>query len=84
MFVHMHARVGNLCIIISSSVMPTLLVVTLSGKAWSVLRVQRQLPRGTRNGGKVIPGRGHFMCKGPSSQEAASDLMRLKHWGIMF
>lgn len=64
--------------------MPTLLVVTLSGKAWSVLRVQRQLPRGTRNAGKVIPGSGgDFMCKGPSFQEAASDLMRLKHWGIM-
>lgn len=64
--------------------MPTLLVVTLSSKAWSVLKVQRQLPRGTRNGGKVIPGRGDFICKGPSFQEAISDLMRLKHWGIMW
>lgn len=55
---HTNAKIGNLCILISSSVMPTLLVVTLSGKAWSVLRVQRQLPRGTRNAGKVIPGSG--------------------------
>lgn len=44
----------------------------LSSKAQSVFRVQGHLPTGQGIGGKVIPGRRNFTCKGPSSQQAAS------------